>query len=161
MIKINTKTAISFLSFFSFVSTAIIIILIAKGYSINLKNKTVDKTGMIVVTTEPKGALLYINSELQQDVSNTTVSNIPPGDYEVRLEKEGFTSWNKEITVKENIVTEIDALLLPLNPSLTPVTSYGAYQPTLNPDYNKIAFQIRDNEDKKGLWILTFTNLPQ
>ncbi|KKP69452.1 MAG: PEGA domain protein [candidate division CPR3 bacterium GW2011_GWE2_35_7] len=114
---------------------------------------------MIVANSEPKGALLYLNDQLQ-NVTNTTLSNLIPENYHLKIQKEGYTSWEKDIKVEENVVIQIDARLFPMNPSLTPVTLYGCYNPQVNLDNTKIVFQVRDNEEKNGVWLLVFNNLP-
>src|SRR3989339_788764 len=156
---LKAKNIFSLISTLFFIASATILIFTAKGYIYNINGKKLEKTGMIVANSEPKGALLYLNDQLQ-NVTNTTLSNLIPENYHLKIQKEGYTSWEKDIKVEENVVIQIDARLFPMNPSLTPVTLYGCYNPQVNLDNTKIVFQVRDNEEKNGVWILSFNNLP-
>ena len=156
---LKTNNIISIFSTLLFIASATILIFVAKGYIYNINGKKLEKTGMIVVNSEPKGALIYLNDQLQ-NVTNTTLSNLVPEDYHLIIQKDGYTTWEENIKVEENVVIQIEARLFPLNPSLSPVTLYGCYNPQVNIDNTKIAFQVRDNEEKNGVWILSFNNLP-
>lgn len=156
---LHPRTIISIFSLLLFIISAIIVTLIANGYVIDISKKKLEKTGIIVVNSEPKGSLIYLNDKLQ-NVTNATLANLIPDTYRLRLEKEGYTSWQKDIKVEENLVIEIEARLFPLNPSLTPVTLYGCYNPIANADGTQIIFEVRDNEEKNGIWVLYFNNLP-
>ena len=157
--KIKTKTIISTLSLLLFIAIATIVVLIARGFVFDFDGKKLDKTGIIVVNTEPKGVEIYIDDQLI-NVSNTTISNLQPKTYKLKLVKEGYSTWEKEIVVEENVVDQIDTKLFQLSPSLTPLTLYGPVNPQTNSDGSKIAYLVKDNGDKNGLWILTMNNLP-
>lgn len=156
---IKNKNFISILSLILFLITAIIVVFIAKGYIFNLKDRTIDKTGMLIVDSEPKGALIYIGEELK-GTTNSSFSYLPPDSYQLKIEKEGYSTWTRKIAIEANIVEQIEARLFPLNPSLTPITTFGCYNPLANSEQTKIAFQISDNQEKNGVWILTFNNFP-
>ncbi len=116
---------------FSLIGIGIILFLIAtpflvfyaRGFIIDWKTGHITKTGALVVHTQPTKALVYLNDELK---ANTTPSNIRfviPGDFNVRIEKDGYQSWTKRLTIRPQLVTwaneNRDAIFLFLkNPTL-------------------------------------------
>lgn len=99
------------------------VIALARGYRVDLKKKSLNPTGILAVSSTPKPAKIYIDGAL----AGATDMNItlPPGNYQVEIKKEGYTSWNKKVNLKGELVISLDALLFPANPSLSPLTNLG------------------------------------
>ena len=153
----NKRTILSLLISLSAVVLTILIILFAQGYSFSPKTKKVEKTGLLVLTSAPNGASIYINGHLT-DATNTTMK-LTPGTYEVEIKKEGYIPWKKKLTVAEGLVTAADAVLFPALPELRPLTFFGVFSPVLSPDGTKIAFKTNEKE-KAGIWILNMAQKP-
>lgn len=71
-------------------------ILYGKGYRLNLSgkgNKILAGTGLLVLTSTPNGARVYLNDNFTTATDDTI--NLPPGDYDVRIEKDGYYPWKK------------------------------------------------------------------
>lgn len=134
----------------------------ANGYRFDGKNNTIKPTGLLVLKSDPDGAQIYIDDELKT-ATNSTIS-IEPGVYRIRIEKEGYLSWNKELTVEKSIVTEEFAHLFKSAPSLTAITFSGALYPVPVSDMTKISYYVPQqnsaNGEKQGLWIYDMINLP-
>lgn len=107
----------------AFLITIILIVGYARGYRINLSQKKLISTGILVASSSPDGAKIYINGKLE----GATNSNIglSPGIYNVEIKKDGYSTWKKTIVIKGELVLKADALLFPQNPSLSPITSLG------------------------------------
>lgn len=133
------------------VSTAVF--LYAKGYNFNRQTNTLEKTGMIVVKSEPLGANIYLNGALYKASTNTSIANLKSGVYNLKIEKDGYSAFQKDVPVKEEYATEITAVLVPLNPDLRPLTTSGARSPLFTSTRDKIIFLTRDRE-KPGIWSL-------
>jgi len=136
-------------------------ILYARGYRLDKDNLEILPSGLLVANSEPNGVQVYIDGELKTATDNTI--NLPPGTHDLLLKKEGYISWQKRIEIEKEIVTQIDAFLPPIAPSLTALTFSGAINPQTSPDRSKIAYAIPsngDNIEKAGLWVIDFTNLP-
>lgn len=127
----------------------------AKGYSFNGQNKTLEKTGMISVKSEPDGARVYLDGKLAE-TTNSSLTNLKGGLYHLKLEKDGYFSWQKDVPVKEEFVTYVDAVLVPLNPELKPLTTNGVKSPVLTKSRDKIIFLTAD-KDRPGIWSLSLT----
>jgi len=112
------------------------------------------KTGMIAIKSQPDGANVYFNDKLI-GASNTTISGIEPGKHKLKILKTGYITWEKEIEVFEELVTDITAVLISQTPRLEPLTNTGARKPTISYSLDKIAFFSKD-PDSPGVWVVNF-----
>ena len=76
------------LALFSIFAASIIVIKIGQGYKIDLSTKSLHPTGLLVATSIPDGAQVFIDGKLKT-ATNTTL-NLLPGEYEVEIKKDGF-----------------------------------------------------------------------
>ncbi len=106
-----------------FISGTTVISLYASGFKINRCwpiqfNRLLIRTGMIIVKSQPSGAIVQINGKQQtffslnpwhdEYISTTAkIRNVPPGEYVVRLEKEGYWPWEKKVNVYPNQATTL------------------------------------------------------
>lgn len=125
----------------------------ARGYRFNFKTFRFLPNGILVIKSEPDGASVFVNGDLKT-ATNATLP-LSPGTYDVEVKKEGFSSWNKRLTIEKEIVTLVSASLFKTAPSLSPITFSGANNPIESQDGGKIAYN-----DKDGLWIIDVVNLP-
>lgn len=136
-----------------FIATAsMLAISLAKGYRLDLKNKSLKPTGIMVLNSSPAGASIFINGKLKSATNDSF--SLEPGNYHVELKKEGFFDWKKDLQVKAELVTFAEAYLFPKVPDLKPLTFDGAYSPQISPDRTKIVFSLPLPNPKAGLWIL-------
>lgn len=121
---------------FVFIGILVTIIAYARGYRLDLEKKSVESTGIIAASSYPKTAKIYINNELKgvTDINLT----LPPGNYLVEIKKEGYTSWSKQINLKGELVINVDPVLFPINPSLSPLTNLGIIKAMPTEDGDKI-----------------------
>lgn len=131
----------------------------AQGYRLDLTNKRLKPTGLLVVTSTPKGAQVFINGELKTATDNTLA--LEPGEYQVEIKKNGFTPWQKKLLIEKELVTSADAYLFPLVPDLKPLTVNGAVNPQISPDGTKIVYGVAPAASKSaalteeaGLWVM-------
>lgn len=118
-----------------------VLIFWARGFKPDLKNRTIDRTGLIVATSIPTGAQVYLNDRLTS-ATDTNIVYLDPGIYKIRIQKDGYSVWQKDIEVKADLSTEIKALLFPTAPQISPLTQTGASNPVLSPDNTKIVFGV-------------------
>lgn len=149
---------ISAVSLIGLVISFIIIFYLARGYQIDIRNRQLKGTGTLVITSVPKGAMVYLDEE-PYSATNTSISSLKPGRYKAKIQKQGYSTWEKEITIKKEIVTEINALLTPLFPELKPLTFTGAQNPLLSPDRQKILFSATI-DGETSLWLLEIVERP-
>jgi len=111
----------------------------AMGYSFNLHwplrfDQVFQKTGMLIIDSEPEGAVVYLNGErLRQSflldigrsdtLTPNKIKNLAPGEYTLRLEKEDYWPLEKKIEIYPGQTTFAENFILfkrslPLNLSL-------------------------------------------
>src|SRR3990170_6658602 len=134
----NNPWAVFGLLAFMFAVTAGII-LYASGFRLDLGQGGFARTGMILVKSVPDGAKVFLDDELS-GATDSTIGSLQPGTYHLKIEKEGFLSWEKDVEVKEELVTSITALLPPRSPSLTAITQNGAKLVTASASGEKATF---------------------
>lgn len=130
------------------------VIAYARGYRLQPQTKTIQPTGLLAATSLPTGASIYINDRLTS-ATNTTI-NLPPGEYKIKITKEGLIPWEKTVRIQSEVVTRADPILFPLVPDLRRLTFLNADNPVLSSDGQRIVFTV-DNDDsplKSGLWML-------
>ncbi len=76
-----------------------------------------QKTGAIFIETKPKGVTIKIDGKLFQDrsgliQSGTLITNLLPKNYKVKIEKDGYLSWGKNLWVESGLVTEMLKIVL-------------------------------------------------
>src|SRR3990167_6090010 len=77
-----------------------VLIFQGKGYKLDVKNKKIEKTGIIAISSLPTGAAIYLNEKLV-NATNTNLSDLVPGEYQVKVAKEGYLPWEKKVLVEE------------------------------------------------------------
>jgi len=135
-----------------------IAILYAKGYRFDiLKGEPkVSKTGLLVATSIPDGAQIIINDELKTATNNTL--DMLPGDYEVKIIKDGYFPWQKLLRIQTGIVTKADVLLYPNAPKLESITATGVQTPVIDPSGTKIAFLVASQSaSRNGIYVYDMT----
>ena len=135
----------------------VLTIFVARGYKINLSQKKVQKTGMLLVESVPDEAKIFLDGELIEATAATIP--LPPRDYHLKIEKEGFSAWEKDVPVLPELVTEVSALLIPKSPQLTPLTHTGISLMVPSPSNRRIAYTTRGGVSP-GLWILNLSPPP-
>lgn len=122
-------------------------------------NQSVSReTGLLHATSLPQGAQVYINGTLTSATDD--IIYLAPGDYDVVIQKDGYSPWQKTIKIEKSLVSAANATLFPYSPSLTSLTFTGATNISLSPDGQKLLFYT-DNistKNKNGLYILDLSN---
>lgn len=158
----SKRFVVTLITLIAIVVVASIAIFFAKGYTFSPQEKRIVGTGIMNVTSEPDAASVYIDGHLTT-ATNSTISSLSPKKYSVKIIKEGFIPWEKEIDVKEGLVTEVKVTLFPAIPTIYPLTFSGVTSPTLSPDGAKLAYIVPADETvagsptskKAGVWVWT------
>ena len=164
MTKLRVFLALATLALVTLFATGVF--LYAKGYRLSEEGLKLTPSGLLVVKSDPDGAQLFINGELET-ATNANIS-IAPGTYDVSIRRDGFLSWNKRLTVEKEEVTQVDAVLFPAAPSLTALTFEGVGRTVATPELTKVAYEVpltqnlfnSEEGSKAGLWVIELLNLP-
>ena len=154
------RSVISILIILAIAGLSLGVITYSRGYRINTLQKSLSSTGILSASSYPDKASIWIDGKL---ISATNSSiNLSPGWYNVRISREGYQSWEKKIRIQGEIVSQLDSLLIPTNPSLRAITITGIMNPVLSPTGNKVAFIVPGEEatksatliSKTGIWVI-------
>ena len=134
-------------------------IYLAKGYRYQPDTGTFSGTGIISVSSLPDQASVYLDGHLTT-ATDDNITSLPPKNYKVRIVKEGYIPWEKDIEVRQGLVSEIKATLFRSIPTVYPVTYSGVDYALLSPDSLKLMYIIPNGlegglaaERRSGIWV--------
>lgn len=156
----NRKTIYTFVSAaFIIVGTAIAI-QYAKGNLRVTDQGFVQGTGLLAANSFPTGAEIHIDGKLVSASDDTIY--LQPGFYDVSIIKEGYTPWNKRVRIEKELVTQTNAQLFPIAPSLSTLTFTGVTNLQPSPDGEKIVYYSASasGQKKNGLYVIGLTSGP-
>jgi hypothetical protein len=163
----SSKVLPIFLTLGTVLTLTTISMLYAKGYRLNFAGQNgntaipsvvVDKTGILAVRSIPDAAKIYLDDELR-DTTNATIAGLAPGKYNLRVEKDGFETWQKEIEVYEDLVTDITSVLVLRGGGLNPLTNTGVDTYEISNSGELLVF-TSVVEEKPGLFQITLSGTP-
>ena len=136
-------TYISFIIIFLIVTP--IIIAYTAGYRYNFSKGRVQKTGILRITSVPRGASIYLNGQTQTTQTPAKIQYLMPGDYEIKLTKDGYFDWQKKLPITDNNTTFAEKIILwkkATAEKLNATTSASSW--LVSPDNNIIALSQPD-----------------
>lgn len=128
--------------------TAAAVIAYGRGHVFDFQKKAVTATGILSVASFPEKASIWIDDALSA-VTNASVSLLP-GEYRVRIRREGYQDWEQTVMIRAEIVSTIDALLVPVSPSLRTLTTSGVIRPALSPSKTKVVYLTVDDQTPRS-----------
>jgi len=118
------------------IAFAFILFLLAKGYRIDFSKQEVNKTGAISIRPTPSSATAFLNNENIGKTPKSRVIDI--GKHTIRLEKDGYHTWEKDINILDEKTTILTPwLILKDNKKYT----------TWNSEREIEKFWVNDNQD--------------
>lgn len=154
----SRRSILSVITFSSFILITLVVILLAQGYRLDRQTNTIYGTGILVATSDPTGATLTLNDDIR-GATNTTINNLTPGTYSLEITKDGYFPWSKSVEIEKSKVLTVEALMIPVNPSLSPITSTPAQNTWLSPDGQKLAYSVPSGSSA-GIWMLDLSSQP-
>lgn len=137
-----------------------IIVLFGRGYRLFFQKgePVVGNTGLLNVASTPKGSQVYVDGHLTTATDNTI--NLTPGKYTIKISKDGYADWQKDVQIVKEVVTNIDATLYPIAPTLQSISTYGVESALIDPSGTKLAFKIasQSSQLKNGIYIFDMTS---
>ncbi len=112
------------------------------------------ESGLLSANSFPTGAQVIVDGELTTATNDTIY--LEPGVYSVEFKKDGYSPWKKELVIEKELVTQTNARLFPVAPSLTPLTFTGVENILPSPDGRKLVYYTASAsaETRNGLYVL-------
>ncbi|OGH23318.1 MAG: hypothetical protein A2958_00105 [Candidatus Levybacteria bacterium RIFCSPLOWO2_01_FULL_38_13] len=155
------KIVLTLLILILLLSATAAIIFYATGWrlSFNKGRPDLSGTGLLVTTSNPDGASVFIDDHLTTATDNTI--NLSPGTYNVKIFKDGYFPWQKKLVIEKGVVAKAEALLFPTAPKLESIANLGANGPVLDPSRTRVAYTVSSQSVRKnGVYILDMTTRP-
>lgn len=153
----NKRLVATLFSALIIITGSVIAIRFAQGYRPTTSG-TLRPTGLLAANSFPNGASVYINGNLTT-ATDTTI-NLEPGEYDVEIQKDGFSPWKKRVRIEKELVVQTNAVLFPSAPSLAPLTLNGADNVTPSPDGQSLLFTTASASASRnnGLYVMNLTD---
>jgi len=160
---LKTRRILSLIFIILFLTLTPAIMLYAAGYRLGKNGLSVQRTGMFIIDSKPKGAKIFIDGKLQKtwsismfneskDITTPAkIKNLLPGEYNLKLELDGYWSWQKKLTVSPGASTFAENIYLFKNNLPVQVASANIESIRLSPSKNQAVILSSD--------LITFLNL--
>jgi len=111
-----------------FLIIAPLIVIYSLGWRFDWKTKKIIQPGMFYFKTWPRSCQIYINGKAEKKTDiffgSVLIENLLPENYEVKITKDGYHSWQKNLAITKREVTEAKNItLIPQNPGLTLISN--------------------------------------
>lgn len=109
--------------------TTLILLYQASGYGLNRSGQVIQN-GLVFISSHPSGAKITFGGK-DSSARTDTKQQLEAGQYKTVLERDGYHSWQRIVTVEGGSVQHFDyPFLVPNTLNTSPIKSYGA-PPTL------------------------------
>lgn len=112
MLKRYWRHLLFFLFVAGFLISAPLVVLHTAGYRYHLGSGKIVQTGVLNVSSIPRGASIYVDGQLQKERTPAVIDNILPGSHLVRIEKSEYSSWEKTLEVRSRKSTFVSQVVL-------------------------------------------------
>lgn len=127
-----------------FVAISLLFIMSARGYGFHFDENglSLEKTGMIIASSKPSGADIFLDGKKISNRSlpffSVKIDRLGKKKYTLTIEKEGYYKWQKELKVFPEMVTWANyVLLFSKNPKIEKVDFSGAVTASIASKDNK------------------------
>ena len=145
-----------------FFSLAPLIILYSQGYRFSWNEKQFSKVGAFYLSIIPTRAEVLVNEKsigkTARVLGTTLTKDLSPGVYSVRVQKQGYHSWEKRLEIFPKQVTEVKHItLLPDNPAFV-VLQDNVEAIWFGPNNTEALLQ---KSNPKNTWTLSLLNIQE
>ena len=127
-----------------------ILIFRSQGYRFDIENKQIIQTGGFYFEVLPKQSSIYLNDNFSRKTdfffNSTLIENLLPKKYNVKITKDNYITWEKNLEVREKEVTEAKNItLFPQEFDFT-IISEEIKNFWVSPSEEKIIWEERNND---------------
>ncbi len=139
-----------------FLIASIVVLIISQGRTINEDGSFVQ-TGIIRINSIPSEDLKAYINESEVTYSEFRITNITPGIVTLKLTKEGYTPWEKQVRVESGIVKDVYAQLYPNTIPFTKVSNVNVSKTFYSLDGQYIYYVVNNDSTLDGIWRIKLT----
>lgn len=135
----KTRTVLFLILVILFFVVAPSIILYSQGWRFDINSKRIVKIGGLYFRVLPKRVNVFVDGKhylTDYLFGAKFVEGLLPGEYEIRIEKQGFLPWKKKLKIEEEKTTKVEGIfLIPEKISFEILTKeIKDFFPTTNPE---------------------------
>lgn len=130
-----------------------VIIFYSLGYRFDPKVGIFIYSGTVVLKPTPFDVNVYVDgkplAKKQIDIINQSINinGLKPGEYEIKVSRDGYRDWSKKTRVRSGIATEFwNVTLVPNSPVSQEVLEKSIIKSAFSPDKSKLAYFARESE---------------
>ena len=112
MLKKVLNGLLNILGILAFICAIAYAVLVAYGYRIDFVSRSAIKTSIIHVANTFSDVSVSLNDEEVAHKTPAEINGVLPGLNNLKIEKEGYFTWEKELLVIEDFVTKLDDVFL-------------------------------------------------
>jgi len=147
-----------FVFFLIFFVLAGVVILYATGLKYNRSKNNFERTGVFFIKSYPKDADIYLNDAKQKKRTPTMINRLLPNYYTVRVAKDGYLDWKKNLQISPQNTTFIEDISLFKIDRPSRQLATGKFNQLLS-SKNKLYAVINEKSDTgSSLWLFTIAN---
>jgi hypothetical protein len=96
----------------AFLVLAPLLLMYANGYRYDFKEGQITKTGVLILESKPQKVNIYINEKLKYTKTPINGESLTPGLYNIKVAKNGYHPWEKELKIESNLTTFAQDVIL-------------------------------------------------
>ncbi|HAL50561.1 MAG: Peptidase S8 and S53, subtilisin, kexin, sedolisin [Candidatus Uhrbacteria bacterium GW2011_GWD2_41_121] len=127
-----------------FFITAPLLVLYTAGYRYSISSGLVTRTGVLSITTSPRSAEIYLDSQYAGAKTPEVLKRILPGTYGIELRKDGYHSWTGEVEIKSGQTKQLQNIQLFLDSEAQLLFDKETDVISVNPQGDTIAYATRE-----------------
>jgi len=96
----------------TFLIAAPALVFYTSGYRWNAKKAKIERNGTLIIDSRPTKASIFLNGKNNNETTPITLQNVTPGNYTIKIQKNGYHSWEKRLDVYPELVTFVNEVRL-------------------------------------------------
>jgi hypothetical protein len=120
----------------SFTIVGFLLVTKAMGYRYNMPVGRWQKTGMVIVSADPRSSKLRLDGQSYLITQDTRIPHLLPGKYRLQVSKTGYQPWMETVIIDPGYVAHLETVSLFLEEPIPAATSERAIELLANPPVN-------------------------
>ena len=157
--NLRVRNIILIVFFLIFITISPILVLYSLGYKYNFAKNTLEKTGVFFIKSFPKNSSVILDNQTVKNTTPTQATRLLPKIYNVKIIKDGYQPWEKNLEIYPQTTTFIeDVSLIYQKFSLQNLLSGQSFEQLLPSDDKNHLALIEKTENSKIFWLFNTLN---
>lgn len=128
----------------AFLIAAPALVFYTSGYRWNVKKAKIERNGTLIIDSRPTKAAVFLNGKNSNETTPITLQNVTPGNYTIKIQKDGYHPWEKRLDVYPELVTFVNEVRLWKDVQPQAIDFHGAFRLDAAPDEKNLALLKMD-----------------